>query len=151
VYCSSGNVCLARATSCPDGETSPGAADNPGTGGAFGDVGASGSGGWVPPPPPAKAYRLVQTRNIAAPLPDPTGVASDGAGLWILSGGQNSTTNTLVHFDPATGVADRSFQFQNLIEMLGSGAYGITWDGVAVWISVSGNTNKLVGVDPATG
>ena len=97
------------------------------------------------------AYRLVQTRNVASPLPDPTGVTSDGRGLWILNGGPNSTTNTLVHFDPTTLAIDRTFTFSNLIEQLGAGAYGISWDGAAVWISVSGNTNKLVRVDPSTG
>jgi glutathione S-transferase len=54
----------------------------------------------------------------------------------------NSQTNTLVHFDPATGVTDRTFAFMGLIEMLGTGAYGITWDGVSVWITVAGNRTK---------
>jgi hypothetical protein len=99
----------------------------------------------------ATTYRLVQTRNIASPLPDPTGIAADGSAFWILNGGQNSSTNTLVHFDPATGVTDRTFTFTNLIEQLGTGAYGITWDGSSVWITVAGNTNKLVKVDPLTG
>jgi len=96
-------------------------------------------------------YRLVQTRNLAAPLPDPTGIAADGSAFWILNGGQNSQTNTLVHFDPETGVTDRTFTFTNLIEQLGTGAYGITWDGAFVWITVAGNVNKLVKVDPLTG
>jgi hypothetical protein len=99
----------------------------------------------------ARIYRLVQTRNLASPLPDPTGIAADGTAFWILNGGQNSETNTLVHFDPATGITDRTFTFTNLIEQLGTGAYGITWDGASVWITVAGNTNKLVKVDPLTG
>ena len=99
----------------------------------------------------ATTYRLVQTRNVASPLPDPTGIAADGSAFWILNGGQNSQTNTLVHFDPATGMTDRTFTFTNLIEQLGTGAYGITWDGSSVWITVAGNTNKLVEVEPLTG
>jgi hypothetical protein len=109
------------------------------------DDGASEAG------PLTNTYRLVQARNLASPLPDPTGIAADGTALWILNGGQNSSTNTLVHFDPATGMTDRTFTFTNLIENLGTGAYGITWDGVSVWITVAGNTNKLVTVDPLTG
>ncbi|HSY39167.1 MAG TPA: hypothetical protein VLA79_06545, partial [Polyangia bacterium] len=99
----------------------------------------------------ATTYRLVQTRNLASPLPDPTGIAADGSAFWILNGGQNSETNTLVHFDPATGVTDRTFTYADLIEQLGTGAYGITWDGASVWITVAGNVNKLVKVDPLTG
>lgn len=99
----------------------------------------------------ATAYRLVKTRNLASPLPETTGIAADGNDFWILNGGQNSETNTLVHFDPATGVTDRTFTFTGLIETLGTGAYGITWDGVSVWITVAGNTNKLVTVDPVSG
>jgi len=99
----------------------------------------------------ATHYLLFQTRNLASPLPDPTGIAADGSAFWILNGGQNSLTNTLVHFDPATGVTDRTFTFTNLIEQLGTGAYGITWDGTFIWITVAGNTNKLVKVDPLTG
>lgn len=99
----------------------------------------------------ATTYRLVETRNLASPLPDPTGIAADGSGFWILNGGQNSETNSLVHFDPATGMTDRTFTFTNLIEQLGTGAYGITWDGASVWITVAGNVNKLVKVDPLVG
>ena len=97
------------------------------------------------------AYRLVAVSSIASPLPDPTGIAADASGLWLMNGGHNSETHTLVHFDPATGVTDRSFTFTNLIEQLGTGVYGITYDGVSVWITVAGNTNKLVLVDPTTG
>jgi len=104
------------------------------------------SPGDASPPQPSKTYFLVQTRNIASPLPDPKGVTSDGSGgLWIFDG------TKLVHFDPTTGNTDQTFTFANLSETLGSGAYGITWDGSAIWISVSGNTNKLVRVDPTTG
>jgi hypothetical protein len=161
VCCATSNVCAENESSCPGAQTPPGTAGssgNPGSVGGSGDPGTAGGGpidasysADVPLPPPAKIYRLVQTRNVASPLPDPTGIASDGSGFWILSGGQNSASNTLVHFNVDTGVTDHTFRFQNLIEVLGTGAYGVTWDGAAVWISVSGNTNKLVLVDPASG
>jgi hypothetical protein len=135
-----------------DGGTAGGTSTGGATGAAgAGQRGASGAGGAVAPPVHPKVYRLTQTRSLASPLPDPTGIASDGAGLWILNGGQNSASNTLVHFNPDALTTDKTFQFQGLIGMLGSGAYGITWDGAAVWISVSGNTNQLVKVDPTTG
>jgi hypothetical protein len=94
---------------------------------------------------------LRATKTLASPTTNSTGITYDGVGLWILSGGQNAAKNRLVRFDPSTGTIDRSFSFQNLIEQLGTGAYGITWDGSSVWISISGNTNKLVTVDPTTG
>jgi len=97
------------------------------------------------------AYRLIEVSSTASPLPDPTGIAADASGLWLMNGGHNSENHTLVHFDPTTGVTDRTFTFTNLIEQLGTGVYGITHDGVSVWITVAGNTNKLVLVDPTTG
>jgi len=102
-------------------------------------------------PPHESKYHLVQRDNFASPLPDPTGITHDGVGFWLIAGGHNSSQHTLVRFNPATGVTDRTFTFTNLIESLGTGVYGITWDGTSIWISVSGNTNKLVVVDPVTG
>jgi outer membrane protein assembly factor BamB len=98
-------------------------------------------------------YHLVRRRNLASPAPDPTGLAFDGQALWILSGGYSppDTVSTLVRFDPDQLTVDRSFSFDNLMETLGTGVYGITWDGSAIWISVAGNRNKLVRVDPASG
>ncbi|HEX5108064.1 MAG TPA: hypothetical protein VFV95_06440 [Vicinamibacterales bacterium] len=55
-----------------------------------------------------------------------------------------------MHFNSG-GVTDRTFTFTNLIEQLGTGAYGITYDGTSIWITVAGNTNKLVKVDPNSG
>ena len=96
-------------------------------------------------------YRLVQVRGTASPLPDPTGITADSTGFWVLNGGHNTDTHTLVHFNPATVVTDRTFTFTNLIEQKGTGVYGITYDGTSIWISVAGNTNKLVKVDPKSG
>jgi hypothetical protein len=89
--------------------------------------------------------------SIASPLHDPTGIAADASGFWIMNGGHNSEVHTLVHFIPTTGATDRTFTFTNLIEQDGTGVYGITYDGASVWISVAGNTNKLVQVDPGRG
>lgn len=97
------------------------------------------------------AFRLSQKRNLASPLPDPTGITSDGTSLWILAGGHNSALHTLVRFNPETGETERTFSFNNLIGQAGTGVYGIAWDGEVIWISVSGNTNKLVRVDPTNG
>ncbi|MFL5304304.1 MAG: hypothetical protein ACJ8F1_03785 [Polyangia bacterium] len=163
VCCPSTNLCVQEGTACElTGGAGGGFAAGGGGRGGMAGGGMAGGGGAVTVTDagtphgdalrsPAETYLLVQTKNIASPLPDPSGLAYDGNGLWILNGGQNSLTNTLVHFDPTTGKTDRTFTFSNLIEQLGSGAYGITWDGSAVWISVSGNTNKLVRVDPTTG
>ena len=78
------------------------------------------------------AYHLIAHRNIAAPLPDPTGIAPDGRLLWVIAGGQNASHDALVRFDPDSGVMDRSFGFDGLIETLGTGVYGITSDGSSI-------------------
>jgi hypothetical protein len=96
-------------------------------------------------------WSLSFARQIGSPVSDPTGVAFDGTQLWLLSGGHNSTINHLVRYDDVGLAVTRDFTLQNLIEQLGTGAYGIAWDGQFIWISVSGNTNKLVAVDPDTG
>jgi hypothetical protein len=98
------------------------------------------------------SYTLVRTRSLAAPVPNPTGIAFDGQELWIMRGaGASSSSSTLVRFDPDTLVVDRTFTFDNLQETVGSGVFGITWDGQAIWIAVNGNTDKLVRVDPNSG
>lgn len=126
-----------------------------GAGGHGGTAGVGGAGGFSsagPKPDPALVgYHLVQVSAIASPLPDPTGIAADATGLWIFRGGQNPAVITLVHFDPSTGVTDRTFALGSLIDQTGSAAYGITYDGTSIWITVAGNTNKLVQVDPTTG
>jgi DNA-binding beta-propeller fold protein YncE len=111
-----------------------------------------------PPPaantcPVAPYYTIKALKTVASPLPNSTGITFDGSRLWVLAGGLNAVTNTLVRFDPDTGTIDRSFSFTNLIEQQGSGAYGIAWDVIdsSIWISVSGNTNKVVEVDAMTG
>jgi len=86
-------------------------------------------------------------------VPDPAGITFDGQMLWVMGGAYSppDTTATLVRFDPDQLTVDRTFTFDNLMETAGSGVYGITWDGSAIWISVGGNRNKLVKVDPTTG
>jgi len=96
-------------------------------------------------------YSLKVTKTIGLPYANPVGIASDQENLWLMFGAHNSLDHKLIYYDPNTQEIIRSFDFHNLIETLGTGVYGITWDGSGVWISVSGNTNKLVRVDPETG
>jgi hypothetical protein len=106
-----------------------------------------GGGGSGPP------YHLVRLRSLASPVPDPAGIAFDGQMLWLVGGAYSppDTTATLVRFDPDQLTVDRSFTMDNPADTPGSGVYGITWDGSAIWISVAGNRNELVSVDPASG
>ena len=113
---------MAAVLGCDDGRSLD---STPGMGGS-GAVGGDGSRGQrddddghadgprvvlVPTAPELVTYRLVELSAIASPLPDPDGIAADATGLWILNGGHNSNTNTLVHFDPKTGTTDRTFSF----------------------------------------
>jgi len=96
-------------------------------------------------------YTLNRTLIIGVPLANPVGIASDQENLWIMFGQSHGSTHYLVYYDINSYQVIKSFTFYNLIEQLGTGVYGITWDGEAVWISVSGNTNKLVKVNPDNG
>lgn len=96
-------------------------------------------------------YTLDKTNSIGVPVTNPTGIASDGTNFWIMSGEHNGAEHKLTYYDPTTYAVITQFTFNNLIETLGTGVYGITWDGTNVWISVSGDTNKIVKVDPQTG
>jgi hypothetical protein len=89
--------------------------------------------------------------NIASPLPSGSGITYDGQELWLLAASGNPQPYTLVRFDPATSVIDRTFTLPSLFATLATNAFGIAWDGSSIWISVSGDTNSLVVVDPTTG
>ena len=96
-------------------------------------------------------YTLIKTLNIGAPLANPVGIASDQVNLWLIFGQHNVSHHYLVYYNIVTFEVIKSFTFFNLIQQLGTGVYGITWDGESIWISVSGNTNKLVKVNPDSG
>lgn len=96
-------------------------------------------------------YTLIKTLSIGAPLANPVGIASDQDNLWLMFGQHNASEHYLVYYNVNTYQVIKSFTLHNLIQQLGTGVYGITWDGEAVWISVSGNTNKVVKVDPDNG
>jgi hypothetical protein len=93
-----------------------------------------------------------RTTRLEAPgAPDSTGVTYDGTNLWLIAGGHNASHHVLYELELATYTVLRSYPFENLIQMLGTGVYGLTWDGSAIWISISGNTNELVRVDVTDG
>lgn len=152
--------CNGHLAAAGDDSAQPPATSTAGQGDASeGATGPSGAdAGPIEPPPPSSCAAsggaiaaLTKRTNIGAPMGNATGIAYDGVALWILSGGHNASAHRLVRFSPDTRAIDRDFSFSNLIEQLGTGAYGFTWDGHSVWISVSGNTNKLMKVDPSTG
>jgi hypothetical protein len=101
--------------------------------------------------PTVARYRLLEVDNLAPPRAATTGVTFDGQYLWFISGGHNAWVHFLVQYDPVTYSVIREFEYVGLIETLGTGVYGLTWDGNALWLSVSGNANKLVRVDPYDG
>jgi hypothetical protein len=113
---------------------------------------------WEPPetsltdqsPQAPPYYQLTQARTLASPLGNTVGITYDGQELWVLSDSWNDGTGTLVRFNPDTLQTDRTFSV-NLFSTLGTGASGITWDGKDIWISVRGDTNQIVVVDPTTG
>ncbi|MCJ8292398.1 MAG: hypothetical protein HRT58_20815 [Crocinitomicaceae bacterium] len=96
-------------------------------------------------------YQLQLVNSIGTPVSNPQGIASDQNNLWILSGEFNGDIHELTLYDPVNYTILTQYTYTNLIEVLGTGVFGITWDGTNVWISVAGQTNKLVKVDPGTG
>ena len=71
--------------------------------------------------------------------------------VWLVAGGHNAFNHTLAHVELVSSTVDKSYQLENLIEQLGTGVYGIAQLAGSVFIAVSGNTNKIVRVDGATG
>jgi len=112
-----------------------------------------GNGGSVTVSPSNSVYDVTWNSGMSVPIGNPVGIAIDNNdNFWIMSGVHNGSEHTLICFDPASMSILKTFVYQNLIEgVLGTGVYGIAWDGSAIWISVSGNNNKLVKVDPNTG
>lgn len=104
-----------------------------------------------PVPAFGASWSIALDHQIGSPVSDPTGITFDGVGMWLISGAHNSTTTHLIRYDDVQFTITRDFTLNNLVEAAGTGVYGIAWDGVYVWISVSGNTNKLVAVDPQSG
>lgn len=100
---------------------------------------------------PVHSYTLNKVGNIGLPYANPMGIASDDENLWIIFGAHNAEEHQLVYYNPNTHEELKSFVYHDLIEELGTGVYGLTWDEEYVWISVSGNTNKLVKVSPDSG
>ncbi|MEO9533767.1 MAG: hypothetical protein ABJG68_02125 [Crocinitomicaceae bacterium] len=89
--------------------------------------------------------------SIGAPYANTTGITSDQENLWILSGGHNADQHTLIYYDLDSYTIEKEFVYDSLIEQLGTGVYGISCHDNELWISVSGNTNKLVKIDTANG
>lgn len=96
-------------------------------------------------------HSLSFSHSIGSPLANPTGVAFDQEHLWIMCGEHNASENTLIYYDEDNYSILKSFTYNNLIEELGTGVYGITYYDNAVWISVSGTVNKIVKVDTDDG
>lgn len=90
--------------------------------------------------------RLVQRSNFASPVANATGVAFDGKSLWIMAGGDTGS-HSLTEVDPVSGATGRRYMLGDLAETAGTWAYGVASDGRYAWISVTGNTNKIVRVD----
>ena len=89
------------------------------------------------PPPPV--YEISLNSSFLSPIDSPVGIAVDDTGLyWIIAGEHNGGTHVLISWDPTTGSIPNSYSYDGLIEGLGTGVYGIAWDGSTIWISVSG-------------
>jgi hypothetical protein len=96
-------------------------------------------------------YRLTAQDTFLPPVTQLRGITFDGTRFWLMRGDHNALEHTLVEWDPSSTQTSRSFTYENLIEVAGTGVYGVGWDGSTVWMSVSGNTNKLVQAQPDDG
>ncbi len=97
-------------------------------------------------------YEVSYCSSLAVPVSRPVGLAiDDNDYFWIMSGAHNASTHNLTCWDIFSGDILREFEYNNLTEVLGTGVGGIAWDGMSIWISVAGNVNKLVQIEPNTG
>lgn len=102
-------------------------------------------------PPVLGNRRLQLVARHGVPLADATGIACDGSHVWLVAGGHNAPSHTFAHVDLATGATETSFAVPDLIGRLGTGVYGLTLLDGFLYVTVSGNTNAIVRIDPATG
>jgi hypothetical protein len=119
-----------------------------GDAGLPGDAVAPSDGG---SPPTAVAYRATQANTMASPIPNTCGVTYDGSLLWVLASSGNPQPYALEQFDPSTFQATKTFTLPSLFTTLGTVASGIAWVGGTIWLSVSGDTNSLLQIDPTSG
>jgi hypothetical protein len=97
-------------------------------------------------------FNVTWKSSLAVPISNPQGIAIDNNdNIWVMNGIHNEINNTLICFNPNSGAILSSYDYIGLIESLGTGVYGIAWDGSSIWVSVAGNTNKIVQINPATG
>ncbi len=87
---------------------------------------------------------------LTSPISEPTGVGCAGDDLWLVSG-HDGQTHRLVRYNTVDGGISFDHSFVGLLEQGGGGVFGLTTQGDSVWLSVSGNPNKLVQVDATTG
>lgn len=97
------------------------------------------------------SYTLNLKRSIGIPIEHPTGIASDQSNLWIIGSEYASSKAKLICYDLTSYNIIKEFNLDNLYSTRGTGVFGITWDGTNIWISIAGNTNKIVKVDTVTG
>jgi transglutaminase-like putative cysteine protease len=79
-------------------------------------------------------------RTLPTPGSCPTGLAFDGARLWLA----DRLTDTLVAVDPGDGRVLASLPAPGFIPL------GLAWDGHALWV-LDGEEKRVYQVDPATG
>ncbi|MBX3186277.1 MAG: hypothetical protein KF819_04645 [Labilithrix sp.] len=96
-------------------------------------------------------HRLHLVTRHGVPLTDAGGIACADTHVWLSTAGHNASQHTLAYVRLATSAIEKQFTLTNLIEQPGTGAYGITVLNGFVFMSVAGNTNKIVRVDPTTG
>ncbi|WP_437681507.1 hypothetical protein [Sorangium sp. So ce131] len=94
-------------------------------------------------------YRILPRRNVAPAMGNSAGVTYDGRRLWLLSSHEGQ--HVLYELDDAASMPLRSHVLPTLIGSRGTSAHGIAWVDGTIWISIAGNTNELVQVDPDTG
>lgn len=82
-------------------------------------------------------------KTLAAPGKSPSGIAWDGAALWVVDS-LNLETYKLYKIDPQSGNIVSSFEVSTIIPD------GLTWDGSRLWL-VDGAEGKLLQIDPSNG
>jgi hypothetical protein len=144
--------------------TDGGGTSSTSSGGASGSYGSNDSGAGRPgavvpspgekPPDPGSVVLPAQLHLVTrypVPMPSATGIACAGDHVWLVAGGHNAPSHTLSYVALTTSAVDKQLTYSNLIENLGTGVYGITLLDGFVYVSVAGNTNKIVRIDPSTG
>ncbi|MFT5819832.1 MAG: streptogramin lyase [Crocinitomix sp.] len=97
------------------------------------------------------SHTLTYSHAIGSPVANPLGIATDQENIWLICGAQHDSTQQLLYYNPETYSTIKQITLDGLLEQQGDWVGGLTYFNGYLWVTVSGQTNKVVKIDTAHG